>query len=99
MRAFFESDGDVALYWLMQPRDEYTTPPDSDGFTAYCPSAVCTQVGQWTLAYRDGERELPPVAEVDVLTTAMDTVGETDLLVSDVSLFSTLDAATVDLDP
>ena len=89
----------MALYWIMQPRDEFSTPPDSDGFTAYCPGAVCTQVGQWTLAYRDGQRELPPVAEVDVLMTVVGEPGSVDLLADDVSLFSTLDAASVDLDP
>jgi mannan endo-1,4-beta-mannosidase len=99
LRAFFESGGDVALYWIMQPRDEFTTPPDSDGFTAYCPSAVCTQVGQWTAAYGRGERELPPVAEVDVLVTDAGVPGEADLLANDVSLFAQLDAATVHLDP
>jgi mannan endo-1,4-beta-mannosidase len=99
LRAFFESGGDVALYWIMQPRDEFTTPPDSDGFTAYCPSAVCTQVGQWTAAYGRGERDLPPVAEVDVLVTDAGVPGEVDLVANDVSLFAELDAATVDLDP
>ena len=99
MSAFFTQGGDVALYWIMQPRDEFSTPPDSDGFTAYCPSAVCTQVGQWTLAYRDGQRELPPVAEVDVLVTVVGEPGSVDLLADDVSLFSTLDPASVDLDP
>lgn len=99
LSAFFEAGGDVALYWIMQPRDEYTTPPDSDGFTAYCPSAVCTQVGQWTLAYRDGERALPPVVEADVLVTVAGAPGAVDLLANDVTLFSTLDATSVDLDP
>ena len=99
MSTFFAQGGDVALYWIMQPRDEFSTPPDSDGFTAYCPSAVCTQVGQWTLAYRDGQRELPPVAEVDVLMTVVGAPGSLDLLADDVSLFSTLDVASVDLDP
>jgi mannan endo-1,4-beta-mannosidase len=99
LTAFFASGGDVALYWIMQPRDEYTTPPDSDGFTAYCPSAVCAQVGQWTVAQRDGERALPPVAETDVLATDAGAAGEVDLLANDVTLFSTLDVASVDLDP
>jgi len=56
-------------------------------------------VGQWTLAYRDGQRELPPVAEVDVLMTVVGAPGSVDLLANDVSLFSTLDVASVDLDP
>ena len=97
--ALFESGGDIALCWILQLRDGFWTPPDSNGFTAYCPSAVCTQVGQWTPAYRDGQRELPPVAEVDVLMTVVGAPGSLDLLADDVSLFSTLDVASVDLDP
>ena len=82
--ALFESGGDIALCWILQLRDEFWTPPDSNGFTAYCPSAVCTQVGQWTPAYRDGQRELPPVAEVDVLMTVVGEPGSVDLLANDV---------------
>ncbi|WP_081785056.1 cellulase family glycosylhydrolase [Cellulomonas sp. KRMCY2] len=99
MSAYFEQGGDVALYWLMQPRDQFTTPPDSDGFTAYCPSAVCTQVGQWTRAVADGDRDQPPVAEVDVLVATEGVRGLADLLANDVSLFSELDPTSVDLDP
>ena len=98
MSAFFGAGGDVALYWLMQPRDEYTTPPDSDGFTAYCPSAVCTQAGYWTRGAR-GDTDLPPVADVDVLAAVVDAGGQVDLLANDVSLYSTVDRASVDLDP
>lgn len=98
LSSYFDQGGDVALYWLMQPRDEYSTPPDSDGFTAYCPSAVCTQVGQWTRRL-NGEADLPPVADTDVLVTVAGTSGTVDLLANDVSLPSALDPASVDLDP
>ena len=98
LSAYFEQGGDVALYWLMQPRDEYSTPPDSDGFTAYCPGAVCTQVGMWTRSL-NGETDLPPVADTDVLVSSVDLVGSVDLLANDVSLASELDRTSVDLDP
>lgn len=98
LTSYFAQGGDVALYWLMQPRDEYTTPPDSDGFTAYCPSAVCTQVGQWTRHLLDGETDLPPVAEVDVLGVVAGETGQVDVLANDVSLVAELDPASVDLD-
>ena len=98
MSAFFEAGGDVALYWLMQPRDEYTTPPDSDGFTAYCPSAVCTATGHWTRGLTESTR-LPPVPDVDVLAGVVDAGGQVDLLANDVSVWSALDPASVDLDP
>lgn len=99
LTSYFAEGGDVALYWLMQPRTEFSTPPDSDGFTAYCPSAVCTQVGQWTQNLLQGETDLPPVADVDVLIDTAGTSAEVDVLANDVSLLSALDPATVDLDP
>lgn len=99
LTSYFAEGGDVALYWLMQPRDEYTTPPDSDGFTAYCPSAVCTQVGQWTRHLLEGETDLPPVAEVDVLIVTAGSPASVDVLANDVSLLSALDPGTIDLDP
>ena len=39
------------------------------------------------------------MAEVDVLMTVVGEPGSVDLLADDVSLFSTLDVASVDLDP
>ena len=99
LTAFRAGGGDIALYWQMQPRSPATTPQDTDGFTAYCPSAVCTQVSYWSQAMQSGRTDFPPVADDDFVVVDAGETATLDLLASDVSLFSTLDAATVDLDP
>ena len=67
MSVFHDGGGDVALYWMMQPRSEALTPLDQDGFTAYCPSPVCTQVNYRSQAMLDGRTDFPPVADEDFL--------------------------------
>jgi len=96
---FQNGGGDIALYWIMQPRSDLITPPDSDGFTAYCPSPVCTQVSYRSQALRTGRTDFPPVPDSDYLLLDPGATGALDLLANDVSLFSTLDPASVDLDP
>ena len=99
MSAFHKGGGDIALYWIMQPRSESLTPPDLDGFTAYCPSPVCTQVSYWSQALLDGRTDFPPVADADFTVASGSAPVSVDVLASDVSPFSRLDRATVDLDP
>jgi mannan endo-1,4-beta-mannosidase len=99
LTAFQSGGGDIALYWQMQPRSELSTPADSDGFTAYCPSAVCTQVNYRSQAMSTGRTDFPPVADVDFLSVAAGGAGSVDLLANDVSPFSRLDPDTVDVDP
>ena len=99
LSAFHAGGGDIALYWMMQPRSEALTPLDQDGFTAYCPSPVCTQVSYWSQALLDGRTDFPPVADEDFLVAAAAQPVTIDVLASDVSPLSRLDRATVDLDP
>jgi len=98
LTAFRSGGGDIALYWIMQPRSELVTPPDSDGFTAYCPSPVCTQVSYWSQSMLTGRTDFPPVVDDDYLLLSAGRPGTLDLLANDVSLFTQLDRASVQLD-
>jgi len=97
--AFEEAGGDLALHWWLQVRDDTSVPNDTDGFTVYCPSAVCTQVRYRSIGMATGRRDLPPVPENDTVLTSADGVTEADLLANDVSLYDSLDPASIDLDP
>ena len=97
--AFEEAGGDIALHWWMQPRNEFSTPPDSDGFTTYCPSAVCTQTKYRSLGMATGERDFPPVPEVDFVTARSGGTTTFVLLENDVSLYGEIDPSSIDLDP
>ena len=97
--AFEAADGAIALHWRMPPRNEFSTPPDSDGFTTYCPSAVCTQASYRSRGMATGERDFPPVAEVDFVNAVSGGTTTIDVLANDVSLYGEIDRASVDLDP
>lgn len=99
MGAFEEAGGDIGLYWWMQVRTEHSIPNDSDGFTAYCPSPVCTQTSYRSQGMATGSRDFPPVPEHDLVTAATDQPVTIDLLANDVSLYSEIDPASIDLDP
>src|SRR5690606_24416531 len=99
MSAFEEGGGDIALYWWMQPRNEFSTPTNSDGFSAYCPSPVCTQTMYRSRGMATGARNWPPVPEVDLVTATSGETATVDLLANDVSLYGEIDAASLDLDP
>jgi len=98
MGAFEEAGGDIGLYWWMQVRSEHSTPNDSDGFTAYCPSAVCTQTSYRSRAMATGSTDFPPVPDNDLVTAVAGRPVTIDLLANDVSLYGQLDPASVDLD-
>lgn len=97
--AFEEAGGDIALYWWLQVKNEFSTPTDTDGFTAYCPSPVCTQTSYRSQAMLTGSKDFPPVPDHDLLTVAPGETATIDLLANDVSLYSEVDPASVDLDP
>lgn len=97
--AFKAGGGDGANFWMMQPRDKDYTPNDSDGFTVYCPSPVCTQVANSSVAIAGRVSNPAPVADGDAKATAFGTPVTLDVLKNDVSSESDLDPATVDLDP
>lgn len=63
---------DGSLYWILSGiRDDGTLYPDYDGFTVYCPSAVCTTVSNYAAWMRSRPRfySYPPVADDDVVQT------------------------------
>jgi len=96
---FQQGGGDIALYWVMEPRVEGITPPDQDGFTAYCPSPVCTQVSYRSQAMLTGRTDFPPVPDEDFVLVPFGKTGTLDLLANDVSLYARIEPSTVDLDP
>src|SRR5450759_547260 len=97
--AFKAGGGDGANFWMMQPRDKDYTPTDSDGFTVYWPSPVCSMVANSSVAIAGGASNAAPVADVDAKATAFGTATTVDVLKNDVSFGADLDPATVDLDP
>ncbi|MDQ2623755.1 MAG: cellulase family glycosylhydrolase [Actinomycetota bacterium] len=97
--AFEDAGGDLALSWWMQPRTEFSTPLNTDGFLTHCPSPVCTQTTYRSRGMASGARNWPPVPEVDLVTAVSGQPASVDLLANDVSLYGEIDPASVDLDP
>jgi len=101
---------DGTLYWILSGKvADGTLYPDYDGFTVYCPSPVCTTIGNNAERTRTGVRVYPPVADVDFVQTGFDTGVTIDLLANDVGyvgyvgekggLKGGLMGDSVDLDP
>jgi len=84
---------------MMQPRDKDYTPTDSDGFTVYCPSPVCSQVANSSVSVGGGGNDFAPVADVDAIATAFGAPVTIDVLKNDVAYANALDPLTIDLDP
>src|SRR5665647_2232330 len=97
--AFKAGGGDGANFWMMQPRDKDYTPNDSDGFTVYCPSPVCSQVANSSVSVGGGGNDFAPVADVDAIATAFGAPVTIDVLKNDVAYANALDPLTIDLDP
>jgi len=71
----FWSGGAGALYWILSGKqDDGTLYPDFDGFTVYCPSPVCTTIGNFRKQMRTGlPLPFPPVADDDLAVTEFET--------------------------
>ena len=69
------SDGAGALYWILSGlQDDGSLYPDYDGFTVYCPSPVCTTIGNFGREIGPAhERTFDPVADHDTATTPFNT--------------------------
>lgn len=101
LTAFYDAGGDGSNFWMMQPTNPGLTPPDNDGFVVYCPSTVCTLIGNWNKHVQDGTdwNEFGPLGDTDVVTTSPGvpvtfSIVDNDLAFGD----ATLDVSTIDLD-
>jgi len=94
---------DGTLYWILSGKvADGTLYPDYDGFTVYCPSPVCTTIGNHAERARTRARAYPPVADVDFVQTEIDTGVTIDLLANDIGYLGEkhgLRSDSVDLDP
>jgi mannan endo-1,4-beta-mannosidase len=100
--AILASGGSGAISWMLADRQDDGTPyPDFDGFTVYCPSPVCTTLGNFAARLlRGGSSHFPPVADHDEALTD----GRTSVTVSVMSNDVAFGAArilpgSIDLDP
>jgi mannan endo-1,4-beta-mannosidase len=49
MDTVYANGGSGALFWILSGKqDDGTLYPDYDGATVYCPSAVCTTIGNFS---------------------------------------------------
>ncbi len=94
--------GAGALYWMLAGvQDDGTPYPDYDGFTVYCPSAVCRAYSHFSDEMSaDRELSFPPVADDDSAQTVAEVAVTLSPLSNDVSYGGTSLAPTsIDLDP
>jgi mannan endo-1,4-beta-mannosidase len=88
------------LYWILSGvQDDGTLYPDYDGFTVYCPSPVCTTIGNGGDELVHGQRSRPPVADHDAAVTPFDTAVSVAALANDIAYRTYLKPSTLDLDP
>jgi mannan endo-1,4-beta-mannosidase len=99
--AFLKAKGDGALYWILSDvQDDGTLYPDYDGFTVYCPSPVCTTIGNVGKQLRHVGQVFPPSADVDTAVTEFNQPATVAVLENDVTWAGrTLKKKSVDLDP
>ncbi|NAZ82155.1 cellulase family glycosylhydrolase [Kineococcus sp. R8] len=97
----YQSGTTGALYWILSDaQDDGTLYPDYDGFTVYCPSAVCTTLSNSATRFRSGTKKFAPVADDDTAATTPGTSVSSDVTVNDVAYApARLRTASVDLDP
>jgi mannan endo-1,4-beta-mannosidase len=97
--------GTGALYWILSGLEtEDTLYPDYDGFTVYCPSPVCTTLGNFADVMMSSQArwwKFPPVADHEAVVTEFETSIALDPAANDVAygFHNTVLAETIDLDP
>jgi mannan endo-1,4-beta-mannosidase len=98
---FFLTGGNGALYWILSDiQDDDSLYPDYDGYTVYCPSAVCTTIANWATRLHTGQWYFPPVADNDSVVTEWDTPATVVVTNNDIAYIgSGVRTNTVDLDP
>lgn len=101
--AVLDKRGNGALYWILSGiQDDGTNYPDYDGFTVYCPSPVCTTIGNFARAIASHRPMLfPPVADNDVVLTEAETPATLAVAANDIAYGhkNTVKPETIDLDP
>jgi mannan endo-1,4-beta-mannosidase len=91
-----------ALYWLLSDRlDDGSLYGDYDGFTVYCPSPVCTTIGDFSRRMRGTALTFPPVADDDSATVDFGTGTTLHVTGNDVFWLPAIriDPRSIDLDP
>lgn len=101
LQTSLETGGAGSLYWILSGvRDDGTAYPDYDGFTVRCPSAVCTTVANYGAQLLNRAwGTYAPVADDDASTIPFGTTVTIDVVANDTAYKSTIDVASVDLDP
>jgi mannan endo-1,4-beta-mannosidase len=101
--AVFQEDGAGALYWILSGyQDDGTLYPDYDGFTVYCPSPVCTALGNFAaMMIADSPGIYPPVADHEEAVTEYETPVTFTPAANDIAYGegNAVVPATIDLDP
>jgi mannan endo-1,4-beta-mannosidase len=97
---FDRAGGDGWLYWILSGiQDDGTLYPDYDGFTVYCPSPVCTTLGNAAAELTGPQRSRPPVADHDSAVTEFNRPATLTPAANDVAYRTYLKPSTIDLDP
>lgn len=74
-----------ALYWILSDRlDDGSLYGDYDGFTVYCPSPVCTTLGNFSRRIRGLARTFPPVADDDTATVEFGVTATVPAVANDI---------------
>ena len=93
-------DGAGALYWILSGlQDDGSLYPDYDGFTVYCPSPVCTTIGNFGTEIAGNGRTFDPVADHDGATTPFNTPVALNVTANDIAYRTGISPRTLDLDP
>ncbi|MCD0449232.1 cellulase family glycosylhydrolase [Actinocorallia sp. API 0066] len=101
LETFVNEGGDGVTYWMLAGTlDDGTLYPDYDGFTVYCPSPVCTTIGNTTARLKGVPAALlPPVADDDTAVTTFDTPVTVDVAANDIAYLGGILRVSLDLDP
>ncbi|GIE94289.1 cellulase family glycosylhydrolase [Paractinoplanes rishiriensis] len=74
-----------ALYWILSDKmEDGSLYGDYDGFTTYCPSPVCTTLGNFSKRIRGLASTFPPVADDDGATVEFGTTATVAALANDI---------------
>ncbi len=88
------------LYWILSGiQDDGKLYPDYDGFTVYCPSPVCTTIGNAAREIRSGQRATAPVADHDTVVTEFGVPATVAPAANDIAYRSKVRPGSIDLDP
>jgi mannan endo-1,4-beta-mannosidase len=73
------------LYWILSDKvDDGSLYGDYDGFTVYCPSPVCTTIGNFGKKIRGLAQTFPPVADDDTATVDYGTTASVPAIANDI---------------